>query len=56
MSYRKLNLKDGNIIDEKVFHHIDNNFENIYNINEDYFIHISFDDVLTCISNLTKNN
>lgn len=57
MKYDKLNLKNGDVIDEDVFKHIDNTFNHLGNAEsfEDYSIHISFDDVVQCITNLTKN-
>ena len=55
MGYTNLNLKNGDTVDEKVFQHIDNNFSQLYDTVGDYSIHISFDDTVACLTNLTKN-
>lgn len=56
MTYEKLNLKNGAKIDEVVFEHIENGIKKNYDIpDDDYSIHISFDDVVACLTNL-KNN
>lgn len=53
MPYKRLDLQNGDLIDEGVFTHIDDGFENVYK--DDYSIHISFDDVVACITNLVNN-
>ena len=57
MIYTELNLSNGDVVDESMFKHIDDSFLNISKntINDDYSIHISFDDVVACITNLVNN-
>lgn len=55
MGYQKLGLKNGDVVDEKAFQHIDNSFVNIHDAHGDYSIHISFDDTVACLTNLTNN-
>lgn len=56
MVYERLNLVNGDELDEDVFKHVDDSFEKAYNFmsNNDYSIHISFDDVVACLTNLVN--
>lgn len=58
MVYDRLNLSDGDVVDEEVFKHVDDSFTEVYEAvsNDDYSIHISFDDVVACITNLSTNS
>lgn len=57
MAYERLNLKNGDKLNEAVFKHIDDSLAKVYDapLNDDYSIHISFDDIVACLTNLTKN-
>ena len=58
MSYGKLNLSNGTPLKADHLAHIENGFGGIYDtsLTDEYSIHISFDDVASCISNLSKNS
>ena len=57
MVYNKLGLVDGNEWHEGHVRHIDDSFDTLYKnpLNDDYSLHISFDDTLACITNLANN-
>ena len=57
MIYNKLNLVDGDTVDEKVFQHIDNSLKEVSDsASNEYSIHISFDDIYYCLITLSKNS
>lgn len=58
MIYERLNLENGDKLDEEVFKNIDDRFEKVYaaSLNDDYSIHISFDDTVRCLTNLSSGS